>query len=104
MNSSNTDSSWKKWKNMDLLIPYAAPYFAYVALSSVLHAKLPKEIIYIMKLVIVPGLLIWAWKWYVPLTGPKNKWVSCLWGMVFGIIGLVVWCGIYAPFTNPGEG
>ena len=104
MNSSNTDSSRKKWKNMDLLIPYAAPYFAYVALSSVLHNKLPKEIIYIMKLVIVPGLLIWAWKWYVPLTGPKNKWISCLWGIVFGIIGLVVWCGLYAPFTNPGDG
>ena len=104
MNSSNTDSSREKWKNMDLLIPYAAPYFAYVALSSVLHAKLPKEIIYIMKLVIVPGLLIWAWKWYVPLTGPKNKWISCLWGIVFGIIGLMVWCGLYAPFTNPGDG
>nr|WP_320013665.1 CPBP family glutamic-type intramembrane protease [uncultured Desulfobacter sp.] len=104
MNSSNTDSSQKKWKNMDLLIPYAAPYFAYVALSSVLHNKLPEEIIYIMKLVIVPGLLIWAWKWYVPLTGPKNKWISCLWGIIFGIIGLVVWCGLYAPFTNPGDG
>lgn len=94
----------KKWKNMDLLIPYAAPYFAYVTLSSVLHDKLPEEIIYIMKLVIVPGLLIWAWKWYVPLTGPKNKWVSCLWGIIFGLIGLVVWCGLYAPFTNPGDG
>ena len=104
MNSANTDSSGKKWKNMDLLIPYAAPYFAYVALSSVLHDKLPKEIIYILKLVTVPGLLIWAWKWYVPLSGPKNKWISCLWGIVFGIIGLVVWCGLYAPFTNPGDG
>lgn len=103
MNSSNTDSSREKWKNMDLLIPYAAPYFAYVALSSVLHNKLPEEIIYIMKLVIVPGLLIWAWKWYVPLTGPENKWISCLWGIVFGIIGLVVWCGLYAPFTTPGD-
>ncbi|NWH06074.1 CPBP family intramembrane metalloprotease [Desulfobacter latus] len=89
---------------MDLLIPYAAPYFAYVALSSVLHNKLPEEIIYIMKLVIVPGLLIWAWKWYVPLTGPENKWISCLWGIVFGIIGLVVWCGLYAPFTTAGGG
>ena len=103
MNSSNTDSSREKWKNMDLLIPYAAPYFAYVALSSVLHNKLPEEIIYIMKLVIVPGLLIWAWKWYVPLTSPENKWISCLWGIVFGIIGLAVWCGLYAPFTTPGD-
>ncbi len=104
MNTSNITCSRKKWKNMDLLIPYAAPYFAYVAFSSVLQNKLPEEIIYIMKLVIVPGLLIWAWKWYVPLTGPKNKWISCLWGIVFGIIGLVVWCGLYAPFTTPEDG
>ncbi len=89
---------------MDLLIPYTAPYFAYVAFSSVLHKKIPEEIIYIIKLVTVPGLLIWAWKWYVPLTGPKNKWISCLWGILFGIIGLVVWCGLYIPFTNPGDG
>ena len=103
MNASDPVSSRKEWKNMDLLIPYVAPYFAYVALSSVLHNKLPEEIVYIMKLVIVPGLLFWAWKWYVPLTGPKNKWVSCLWGIVFGIIGLGVWCGLYAPFTTPAE-
>ena len=104
MSTSNITCSRKKWKNMDLLIPYAAPYFAYVAFSSVLQNKLPEEIIYIMKLVIVPGLLIWAWKWYVPLTGPKNKWISCLWGIVFGIIGLVVWCGLYAPFITPEDG
>ncbi|MCG8686126.1 MAG: CPBP family glutamic-type intramembrane protease, partial [Desulfobacterales bacterium] len=47
-------------------------------------------------------ILVWAWKWYVPLTGPKNKWISCLWGIVFGILGLVLWCVLYAPFTEPG--
>nr|WP_020589530.1 CPBP family glutamic-type intramembrane protease [Desulfobacter curvatus] len=104
MSSSDTAYSRKKWKNMDLLIPYAAPYFAYVFFSSALHDKLSEEIIYTIKLVIVSGLLIWAWKWYIPLTGPKNKWISCLWGIVFGTIGLVVWCGLYAPFTNPGDG
>ncbi|MCG8552069.1 MAG: CPBP family glutamic-type intramembrane protease [Desulfobacterales bacterium] len=104
MSTSNTDRFREKWKNMDLLIPYAAPYFAYVAISSVLHDKLPEEMIYTIKLVIVPGLLIWAWKWYIPLTGPKNKWVSCAWGIVFGIMGLVMWCGLYAPFTDPEDG
>lgn len=104
MSISDPTPSRKKWKNMDLLTPYAAPYFAYVAFSSALHNKLPEEIIYTIKLIIVSGLLVWAWKWYVPLTGPKNKWISCLWGIVFGIIGLVVWCGLYAPFANSDVG
>lgn len=104
MSTSDTVSSRKKWVNMDLLIPYAAPYFAYIFFSSVLHDKLPEEIIYIIKLVIVPGLLFWAWKWYTPLTGPKNKWMSCVWGIVFGIFGLVLWCGLYTPFADPKDG
>jgi membrane protease YdiL (CAAX protease family) len=104
VSTPNTASSREKWTNMDLLIPYAAPYFAYVFLSSVLHDKLPEEILYTIKLVVVPGLLIWAWKWYIPLTGPKIKWISCVWGIIFGIIGLVLWCGLYAPFTDPKDG
>lgn len=104
MNSSSPLSAREKWKNTNLLIPYAAPYFAYVALASVLHGKLPGNVIYLLQLAIVPGLLWWAWKWYVPLTGPKNRWISGLWGFVVGIIGLVVWCGLYMPFIPPGDG
>ncbi|MCG8683413.1 MAG: hypothetical protein MI892_00940, partial [Desulfobacterales bacterium] len=101
MNPSTTENT-PIWTNRDLLIPYTAPYLAYVGLSSVFHNKLSVETIYILKLIIVPGILVWAWKWYVPLTGPKNKWISCLWGIVFGILGLVLWCVLYAPFTEPG--
>jgi len=104
VNTPNIGSAREKWKNRDLIIPYAAPYFVYVLLSSVLRDRLSQEIIYAMKLVIVSGILVRAWKWYLPLTGPENKWISCVWGTVFGIIGLVVWCGLYAPFTNPGDG
>lgn len=101
MNSSNTSGSSEKSKNnIELFLPYAAPYFAYIALASVLHNKLSEDIIHMVQLVIVPAFLFWAWKLYIPFTGPKNKWASCLWGIVFGVIGLVVWCGLYIPFTH----
>ncbi len=96
-------TSVARWSNQELIIPYAAPYFAYVAISSVLHNKISVEFNYCLKLVIVPALLAWAWKWYVPLTGPKSKVVSSLYGVVFGIVGLVVWVALFAPFTTPGQ-
>ncbi len=91
-----------EWNNRDLIIPYAAPYFAYVGLASFFHNKIPVEINYVLKMVIVTGLLIWAWKWYFPVTGPKNKWVSCLYGVGFGILGLVLWIAGYQPFAGEG--
>ena len=103
MSLSDAPGSLKKWKNIELLIPYAAPYFAYVALASLLSNWLSAEIIYILQLIIVPGLLIWAWRWYVPFTGPKNRWGSCFWGVVSGVIGLVIWCALYTPFTISGD-
>ena len=88
------------WTNRDLIIPFAAPYFAYVGLASFFHNKIPVEINYVLKLIIVTGLLVWAWRWYIPITGPKNKLMSCLWGFVFGVIGLVLWIACYGPFAG----
>jgi len=91
-----------EWTNRDLIIPFAAPYFAYVGLASFFYNKIPIEINYLLKLIIVTGLLIWAWRWYFPLTGPKNRWVSCGYGVVFGLIGLVLWIACYQPFAGSG--
>lgn len=58
------------------------------------------EINYILRLVAVPLLLIWAWGWYIPLTGPKNKIISIIYGIGFGIFGLIIWCLLLAPFVE----
>ncbi len=93
-----------KWTNRDLMIPYIAPYFAYVALASFFHNRIPEEINYVLKMIIVTGLLVWAWKWYFPITGPKDRRGSIIYGCVFGIIGLVLWIVCYQPFAGePGE-
>lgn len=85
--------------NRDLLIPYFAPYLAYVGIASLLSNVMPIEINYVIRLLVVPALLFWAWRWYVPMTGPKNPFVSVLYGMVFGLAGLVVWVVLYTPFA-----
>ncbi len=87
--------------NRDLMIPYFAPYFAYVGIASLFQNILPIEINYVLRLIVVPALLFWAWKWYLPLTGPKSLAGSFVYGVGFGLAGLVLWCVLYAPFTEP---
>jgi len=89
-----------EWTNRELIMPYAAPYFAYVGLASFFHNKICVEINYVLKMVIVTGLLVWAWRWYFPVTGPNNRWGSCIYGVVFGLVGLVLWIACYQPFAG----
>ncbi|OQY51854.1 MAG: CPBP family intramembrane metalloprotease [Desulfobacteraceae bacterium 4572_89] len=87
--------------NRDLLLPYLAPYLAYVGIASLLQNIIPIEINYIIRLLVVPALLYWAWRWYVPLTGPNKPVISILWGMAGGLLGLGLWILFYSPFTEP---
>ena len=75
--------------NRDLMIPYFAPYFAYVGIASLFQNILPIEINYVLRLIVVPALLFWAWKWYLPLTGPKSLAGSFVYGLVEGSVGLI---------------
>jgi len=86
--------------NRALLLPYGVPYLAYVGIASLSHDRIPVEISYILKIIIVPCLLYWAWKWYVPVTGPKNIFGSIFYGIIFGIAGLAVWCLLMIPFIE----
>jgi len=87
-----------KTSNRDLLLPYGIPYFAYVGIAALGQDRISNEISYILKIIIVPLLLFWAWKWYVPVTGPKKKLGSIVYGVIFGLLGLAVWCFLMAPF------
>jgi membrane protease YdiL (CAAX protease family) len=89
-----------KLSNRDLLLPYAAPYFAYVGIAAFGKDLIPVELVYALEIIIVPLLLAWAWKWYAPITGPKSNLGSILYGIVFGIAGLIIWCVLLAPFID----
>jgi len=95
-----TDKESKKIFNRDLLLPYGVPYFVYVGIASLSQDRLPAQISYALKIIIVPLLLVWAWKWYAPITGPRKISGSILYGIIFGLIGLAVWCLLLAPFID----
>ena len=44
----------KRIFNRDLLLPYGVPYFAYVGIASLSQDRLPVEISYVLKIIIVP--------------------------------------------------
>ena len=90
----------EKLSNRDLLLPYAAPYFAYVGIAALGTDRIPVELVYALEIIIVPLLLVWAWKWYAPITGPKSNLGSFLYGIIFGIAGLIIWCVLLAPFID----
>ncbi len=90
----------KRILNRDLLLPYGIPYLAYVGIASLSQDRIPVEISYALKIIIVPLLLYWAWKWYAPVLGPEKPLGSIIYGIVFGIAGLVVWCVLMSPFIE----
>lgn len=87
--------------NRRLLLPYAAPFMAYVLVASLLGDLVSKEIDYALRIVLSTSLLIWAWKWYFPMLGPRSPLVSIFWGGVVGLVGIVVWIVTLLPFTDP---
>ena len=85
--------------NSRLLLPYFAPYLAYVAVAS-LGGGLSNEWNYIVRILLTVPLLFWARQWYHPLFGPRKPWGSALWGVLYGLAGTVLWIALLAPFAG----
>jgi CAAX prenyl protease-like protein len=83
--------------NRTLLLPFLAPYLVYVGLSSL---PLGPEWVYALRLVLVPAFLVWGWRWYPALTGPKSPLASIGVGAAAGIAGAVLWAVLRAPFAG----
>ncbi len=86
--------------NFSLVVPYAAPYAAYVLIAGI-AARLPAGIGYALRLLVVGGLLAWAWRWYLPLTGARSVAGSTAWGILAGTVGIPLWVLLVAPFGPP---
>jgi len=89
--------------NRQLLLPYAAPYLAYVGIASLLSPHLTDTVNYLLRIVAVSLLLIWAWRWYCPLRGPHSPLTSVLTGIAAGLAGLVLWLVLLTPFVDPAD-
>lgn len=92
-------SSTRVIPNRRLLLAYAIPYFVYVGIASLFAGHLPVELIYALRLLVVPVLIVWAWRWYVPLKGPKSPWASVATGTVAGLAGAAFWVAFLWPFA-----
>ncbi|MDY0227688.1 MAG: CPBP family glutamic-type intramembrane protease [Desulfomicrobium apsheronum] len=90
--------------NRQLLLPYMAPYLAYVAIASLPAEFLSREVNYGLRLVVVTALLLWARRWYCSLTGPGSPLVSVLWGVAAGVAGTGLWVVLLAPFVTAKAG
>jgi uncharacterized protein len=100
-NSSGINDSAAKNEptNYRLLLLYSVPYVAYVAMGS-LDSLLSVTWIYTLRLLVVPGIMIWAWRWYKPLGGPKNSAISITVGVLVGIFGMIVWILLIVLFVK----
>lgn len=86
--------------NRQLLLPYAIPYLAYVAIASLPGDLVAPEANYALRFVVVVVLLAWARRWYCPLRGPQAPGISVVVGLAAGLVGAVLWIGLLAPFVQ----
>lgn len=86
--------------NKQLIVPYVAPYFAYILIASVFGDLLSIEVNYFFRIVVSGGLLLWVWKWYAPLALPGKFAGSIVWGLLAGILATVLWILLLTPFVT----
>jgi uncharacterized protein len=89
--------------NRQLLLPYAVPYLAYVGIASLLGPHVSDTVNYLLRIIAVSLLLIWAWRWYCPLRGPHSSLISVLTGVAAGLAGLVLWLVLLTPFVDADD-
>ena len=83
--------------NYSLSLPYFAPYIAYVSIAF-LFSGMSAEWNDSLKIVVVTAVLVWAWRRYIPFTGPKSTLMSVVWGLLCGLLGTVLWIFMLSPF------
>ena len=86
--------------NRQLILPYAVPYLAYVAIASLLGDLVAPEVNYGLRVVVVVLLLAWARRWYCSLRGPRAPALSIAVGLAAGLVGAVLWIGLLTPFVD----
>lgn len=89
--------------NRQLILPYALPYLAYVAIASLSHELLSREVNYALRIGVVVLLLLWSKRWYCSLRGPGRPGVSVAIGLAAGLVGAALWIGLLTPFVASGE-
>ncbi|MCP4004566.1 MAG: CPBP family intramembrane metalloprotease [bacterium] len=88
--------------NRDLLLPYLLPYLMYVLPGVVLGDGSQREIIYLLRLILCGGALVWGWRRYAPISRAGATLGSIGIGFAAGLIGTVLWIALLMPFVGAG--
>lgn len=86
--------------NRRLILPYFVPYLAYVFIASIFGSYISIEANYILRVIVVTFLIVWAWRWYFPIKGPKSSLVSIAFGIGAGFLGVFIWIFLLSPFVH----
>ena len=89
----------KSVSNYSLALPYFAPYIAYVCILS-LFSGISTEWGYGLAIIVVSAILIRFRRRYLPLTGPGSPFMSVVWGLLGGLLGVVIWILLLRPFVE----
>jgi membrane protease YdiL (CAAX protease family) len=89
--------------NADLLLPYLAPYGAYVAIAT-LAASLGRVPDYSLRILVTGFLLVLLRKRYQSIVGPRPVLGSVLVGAGVGVVGVLVWIALVLPFQDASAG
>lgn len=90
-------------RNASLLVPYALPLVLYVGIGSIPPEwGLARDANYGARLLATAAALVWAWRRYLPLRGPRSAAGSIALGAATGVVGTLIWIALKAPFYPDG--
>lgn len=89
--------------NADLLLPHLIPYAAYVGIAT-LASDLGRVPDYAIRIVVTGLLLMFVWKRFQPMVGPRSTLQSVVVGAGVGLVGVLVWIALLLPFQDVGAG
>ena len=95
-------SARKKPSTYSLLFSYVLPYFASVLVRALGADALGKAAAYALGVAARAAGIAFAWRWYLPLRGPRSPAGSVAAGIVAGLAGTAAWIAIKAPFYEAG--
>ncbi len=84
------------------LLPYALPYLVYVALGSLFDARTQPLLLQGGRALAVGAALVWGMRAWHPLRGPRSVAGSIALGAAAGLLGVVLWIALLAPFAPAG--
>lgn len=81
------------------MLAYLLPYAAYVGIATLQGSLFSRELAYVLRILCCGALLLYFWRHYVSLGGPRARAGSLLLGAIAGLFGTGLWLALRQPFA-----